>query len=375
MNYSLFRLCAEYLTLLKVRRGHRSEGYWKRLYSFEVIPLFFKPLFLLKKADTLVLTYSTFKRHKKNGFFIDSIVEYVIKEVDDSPLVLEKNQRFLRFRPSLHNSNELNALVLLLFKCGSFLMSLPVLITSKLLIKFNFINFDRNYFRLFIESYLVSIYFIVQLLISRPKQVYFASQFSIESMALCIACSFLKIKCSEIQHGNIIKSSPLYNFSYNKERPHFFAKSFVVKNDIVKGVLLDSQRVGDKSDIVIMPSKVKPNLNSQSLLICLGITDVPDSVESFINKSSYKSVIVRPHPGFRDLELSDFKNVNSLLKRKDVVFSEYNSIESDLNKTSCILAGSSTVIIDGYTSGHAIYSWDVKAHDNYEEYKTLINLI
>jgi hypothetical protein len=375
MNYNLFKKCAEYLTSLKVKRGHKSEGYWKKLYSFKVLSLFFKPLFFLRKVDTIVLTYSTFKRHLKDNKYLDPIVEYVIKEVDDKALVLEKNQRFLRFFPSFYNSNELNVLVLLFCKGISLLVAIPVIILIRLLTKFNLVNFDARYLRIYIETHIVAVYFMFQLLICRPKQIYFASQFSIESMAMCIACNVLKIKCSEIQHGNIIKSSPLYNFSYTNEQPRFFAKSFVVKNEVVKGVLLEVQRAVSEADVTVMPSKVKPDIQSQSLLVCLGITDIPASVESFIDKSSYKKVIVRPHPGFKDLELSDFDNLSSLLKRKDIVFSENNSIESDLSKTSCILSGASTVIIDGCTSGHNIYTWDTGSLEQYEEYKTLINLI
>ena len=375
MNYKLFRRCAEYLTALKVKRGHKSEGYWKRIYSIEVIPLFFKPLFLFRKVDTLVLTYSTFKRHLKNGKFVDPIVEYVVREVDDTPLVLEKNQRFLRFHPSFYSSNELNILVLLLCKGGSLLMALPVLIPSRLLLKLNLADFDVDHLRIYIETHVVAVYFILQLLISRPTQVYFASQFSVESMALCIACSVLNIKCSEIQHGNIVRSSPLYNFSYAKERPNFFAKSFVVKNDMVKRVLLEVQRVESGNDVTVMPVNVKADLQSRSLLVCLGVTDIPGSVERFIVKSSYRKVIVRPHPGFKDLDVSAFENVTSLLKGKGVVFSENNSIDDDLSKASCILAGASTVIIDGCTSGHNIYTWDSRSLELYEEYKTLINLI
>ena len=375
MNYKLFRRCAEYLTTLKVRRGHKSEGYWKRIYSMEVIPLFFKPLFLFRKVDTLVLTYSTFKRHLKNSKFVDPVVEYVVREVDDTPLVLEKNQRFLRFHPSFYSSNELNILVLLLCKGGGLLMALPVLILSRILLKLNLANFDVDHLRIYIETHIVAIYFILQLLISRPTQVYFASQFSVESMALCIACSVLNIKCSEIQHGNIVKSSPLYNFSYAKERPNFFANSFVVKNDMVKRVLLETHRVESENNVSVMPSRVKPDLQSRSLLVCLGLTDIPVSVERFIVKSTYRKIIIRPHPGFKDLDLSAFENVTSLLKRKDVVFSENNPIENDLSKTSCILAGASTVIIDGCTSGHNIYTWDARSFEVYEEYSSLINLI
>ena len=375
MNYKLFRRCAEYLTMLKVKRGHKSKGYWKRIYSIEVIPLFFKPLFLFRKADTLVLTYSTFKRHQKNGKFVDPIVEYVVREVDDTPLILEKNQRFLRFHPSFYSSNELNILILLLCKGASLLMALPVLILSRLLLKLNLADFDVDHLRTYVETHVVAIYFILQLLISRPKQVYFASQFSVESMALCIACNVLNIKCSEIQHGNIIKSSPIYNFSYAKERPNFFASSFVVKNDMVKRVLLEAQRVENENDVSVMPSNIKPDLQSRSLLVCLGVTDIPVSVEKFIVKSSYRNVIIRPHPGFKDLDFSAFENVTSLLRKKYIVVSESNSIENDLIKTSCILAGTSTVIIDGFTSGHNIYTWDARSFEMYEEYSSFINLI
>ena len=213
------------------------------------------------------------------------------------------------------------------------------------------------------------------ILMLRPKTVYFASQFSIESMALCVSCNLLNVKCSELQHGNIIKSSPIYDFSWINFQPKFFANSFVVKNDVVKAVLLSSKRVLDERNITIMNSEALADATSNSLLVCLGITDLPELVVNFINTSDYDSIILRPHPGFKDLDTSQFTNVNRLLLMDNSRLSKDKSIESDLVKTSCILCGASTVIIDAYTSKHNIYTWDSSSFAQYEEYKKLITLI
>lgn len=375
MNYNLFVKCASYLTQLKTKRGHKSSGYWKRLLEVDTIKLFFKPVLFFKRRKTLVLTYSTFKRHKKDEQYLDPLVEYVIDNIDDDPLVLEKNQRFLRFIPSYYKSSELNVLVLLLCKSIAFLIAKPIEFLIKILNKLNIIDNKLPYIRIYIETHVTACYFMLIILILRPKNVYFASQFSIESMALCVSCNLLKIKCSEIQHGNIIKSSPIYNFSWLQFQPKFFANSFVVKNDVVKSVLLSSSRILDKKNITIMNSEVLVNKASNCLLVCLGITDLPESVENFINTSDYDSIILRPHPGFKDLDLSQFKNVTRLLTMDNTQLSQDKSIGSDLVKSSCILCGASTVIIDAYSSGHNIYTWDSGSFEQYDEYRKLIKLI
>lgn len=375
MNYNLFVKCANYLTELKKNRGHKSSGYWKRLLELDSIKLCFKPVFFFKRRETLVLTYSTFKRHKKNEQYLDPLVEYIIENIDEAPLVLEKNQRFLRFVPSYYKSTELNVLVSLLCKVLAFILSKPIEIVGRILNKLNMIEHKLPFVRIYIETHIVACYFMLVILILRPKQVFFASQFSIESMALCISCNLLNIKCSEIQHGNIIQSSPIYNFSLLDLQPKFFANSFVVKNDVVKGVLLSSNRILDDRKITIMKSEACADSTSNSLLVCLGLTDLPGSVINFITESNYDSIIVRPHPGFKDLDYSQFKNVNDLLLMNNSLLSKDKSIESDLIKTSCILCGASTVIIDAYTSGHNIYTWDSSSLEQYQEYQKLIKLI
>lgn len=373
-NYQLFVKCANYLSELKSNRGLKSTKYWSNLLKFDTLKLFFKPILFFKKRETVVLTYSTFKRHIKDEKYLDPIVHHVKNYVDEDALIIEKNQRFLRFLPSYHPSTEFNVGVSLLVKAFSVVVTKPI----EIMVKFNNIRnkttTSTKYLRIYVETHVLAAYFMLLIMFVRPKSVFFASQFSIESMALCVASRMFGIKCTEVQHGNIISTSPIYDFSLSDCNPRFFADSFLVKNDVVKRVLLEKGRITDPSRITVMEAKTKADKDSNTLLVCLGLTDLPKNAFLHADSEQYDSVILRPHPGFKDLDVGKFENVSRLLKKNNVRLSKDTPIEADFAVSSDILCGISTVIIDGYSSGHKVYTWDSRAIEFYKEYNHVLSL-
>lgn len=368
----------------KVNYSKTNKFSWEKklrmvLKSILEIPKF--PLFRyrLSRSEAIMLTFSTFKRDKKNGKWRDPYVEAAISQEKNAIYVIEKIQRGDTRNPSYYEST-----------CMYTPLNLTIGALSKV---YSFFQLNQEFCilrdkspNLYSEIRKIQSYYIHALLLSKvigfligesrkPKSIYVTQIHSIESMAFSLYGASIDVPVCEVQHGLIVRSSKLYDFSYRREEVPFYPNRFLVKNHVVRETLIATGRCNPKdvNEIYIKPRYFEQGYQ-YDFLVCLSVGDLSDEVAKKIVGSKNKKYLIRAHPGFKNPFInSDFRNLEKVINVSSVDISIDNSLEEDIRKSKLVVCGASTVIIDAVTLGRKVITWDDNAATIFHDYKDYIS--
>ena len=375
-------LVKSFLYIYTMKDANRRDN-WKKISSSDKFNIVYSALKCLASSFTsqakdwsehkfILLTFSTMKRHIVNGKYKDIMVESLLKHVNEKDLiVLEKKQKGVEKEPSYFQHESVSEITGILVKIIAKFITIIFYNKAR--------GFNKNLFAFelpLIGSKLVQIIFEVILLkyhykrrLSRSSitDVYIVSQMSVDSMALCLAASELNITSWEVQHGNIISTSLIYN---QKEEGFvnypYFSDRFVVKNKMTADILLSINRINSIESCIVSNQKYLNSPDSNKILICIGPDDIPDFVYQTIKQNPKYDFLIRPHPGF-GMPLVNY-NINKGLSLDNCTTQTGVSLHEAVSQSSLIMTGSSTIIIDLSDCDNCLLVWSKNAKIMYIDF-------
>lgn len=215
----------------------------------------------------------------------------------------------------------------------------------------------NNSYRLF---KLVGLDWIYEVLLTRVKVVIKFNDHIHYSVYLYDLAQSKGVKCVYIQHAPVSYRFPKLYHEYNLLFSEDSLSKYSPVDPGVKYEVICDLRMIDRlrdNDFSMKLSKL------ETVLICPNTLDDIGIVKSTIKLLGGKRIIVRPHPADkREWNLVDLSNQTTFVE-----LSQGNTIWFDIDRTDCILANESAVLLEGIVANKYVYkcSFWSKALDNY----------
>jgi hypothetical protein len=375
-------LVKSFLYLYTMKEANRKDN-WKRISNLDKFNIVYSALKYLNNSPTkqikdwnkckfVLLTYSTMKRHTVHGKHKDVMVESLLDHVSEEDLiVLEKKQKGMAREPSYYqheNTAEITGIfVKIIAKICTIIFNNKVRKYNENLTIFKLPSIGAKLVQIIFEVILLKYYYKWKLNKSSITDVYIVSQMSVDSMALCLAASELNISSWEVQHGNIISTSLIYN---QKEEGYlnypYFADKFIVKNKRTVDILSSINRINSPESCLVSGRKYLNSPNSNKILMCIGPDDIPHFVYQTIKENPKYDFFIRLHPGF-GMPLKNY-NLSNALSLNNCSIQEGMSLQDAVSQSSLIMTGASTIIIDLSDCDKCLLIWSENASSMYIDF-------
>lgn len=352
----------------------RLLEFFKSFIKFYLGHFRFNNKIIDNNSENLFLSYSTFRRNKINGKWLDIYVDsyIMVNAISQKSSIIEVPQRGIFKTPKWHNSFYLNPL--LQFKARLYASRNPVEINSSNLQaaisymkRYEYALDKEKLQKKVAELYFYKEYFRKELVNSKVKNV-FVTSFSMNfSMGLIWAANELGLNSYELQHGSVYEDSPYYCHWSGNDSPILPKKFLVWTSEQEKFIneTCNNFPVGINNGnnyLKLFKNKLiafdaydkvwnKYITNQNSIIIALQREDLPEwVVEPLINltKGGFY-IVLRAHPGLNNRDyIKSQPNIKKLLLSERVFLQELEEVPLFyiLNEVRFLIAGKSTTIIE-----------------------------